>query len=370
MFREILKRPGSGKEKLKMLLIYLSRKRGAKKAWDARHGIVFDHHPEFNSELDKGLRSAHREVWEPFNRSFNDATLKICRSTSGSVKPNPLIIPEEIFQTDIEPSLNRHPEAHYLAHKSFYNRLYEKGVFPDDLLHVVNGELLDDRYKTIDIGQAEALVENFSYPLVVKPNIDTWGGSEIQFVKGAKTLKKVIRSKQNIVVQKKILQHTELAKYHEKSLNTVRVYLYKSVSDNSVHIVNTVFRMGNGMPIDNVASGGLVSLVKDDGFMHGYALDRYGKKYTEHPLSGLPFTGEIPEFGELQNLATEIARKLFLLRVVGLDLCYDESGRWRAIEINTKGHSIRFAQYAGVPFFGNFTPEVISYCKKNHWAIT
>jgi hypothetical protein len=39
------------------------------------------------------------------------------------------------------------------------------------------------------------------------------------------------------------------------------------------------------------------------------------------------------------------------------------------LEINTKGHSIRFSQYHGYPFFGEFTDEVIEYCKENHWAL-
>lgn len=367
MIARILRGRGSAKEKIKRISLYISRKRGAGKAFDKRHSIVFEKHPEFNKPLPKSLKRSHKTIWKPFNNHFDDATLKICRATSGT--DDPLIIPEEIFRADIEPSLNRHHEAHYLAHKSFYNRIFEKGLFPDNLLHAVNGEILDSRYQTIDLNRASELAKEFSYPVVVKPNLDSWGGSNVRFIDTPEILISILEKEKDIVVQKRMKQHHELAKYHEPSLNTVRVYLYKSVHDNRVHIVNIVFRMGNGAPVDNVASGGLVSLVREDGRMHGYALDRYGEKFTRHPVSGLPFTGEIPEFGELKRLAAEIARKLFLLRVVGLDLFFDETGKWRAVEINTRGHSIRFAQYAGYPFFGEFTAEVIEYCKQHHWAL-
>lgn len=366
MVKGILTGPGSLKKKLKQLVMYLSRRRGAKKAWDKRHALVFEKHPDFKQPLDDRYRKEHREIWKPFHRKFDDATLKICRSISGIA--DPMIIPEEIFQTDIEPSLNRHPEAHYLGHKSFYNRWFEKGIFPDDLLHVVDGELLDGEYHTVTPAQADEMCETFTYPVVMKPNTETWGGSDIRFVESAEALRESISSRTNVVVQNKIRQHPEMSKYHEMSLNTVRVYLYRSVKDNQIHIVNTVLRMGNGARLDNVTAGGLVSLIKEDGHLHGYALDRYGERYTEHPLSGESFTNPIPEFKELQQLSMEIAQKLFLLRVVGLDLCYDETGRWRAIEINTKGHSIRFAQYAGKPFFGEQTEEVIEYCRKVHWT--
>jgi hypothetical protein len=177
-----------------------------------------------------------------------------------------------------------------------------------------------------------------------------------------------MKRKENFVVQEKIQQHETQSKLHPPSLNTVRVYLYKSVKDNQTYIINIAQRMGNGGALDNVASGGLISMIREDGQMHGYALDRYGKKFETHPVTGMPFNHVLPELDAMKNLAVEVASKLFHLRVVGLDLCYDSTGTWRIIEINTKGHSIRFSQYPGRPFFGELMDEVREYCKINHWA--
>ncbi|WP_158607387.1 sugar-transfer associated ATP-grasp domain-containing protein [Rhodohalobacter sp. SW132] len=367
MVKTIFSKNSPLKEKLKQLMLYLSRRRGAKIVWKRRHNTVFEQHPEYRKPLDNKTRHAHRELWEPFYKNFSDATLQISRSVSGT--DNPMIIPEEIFQTDIEPTLNRHPEAHYLGHKSFYNRWFNSGIFPKDLLHIVKGELLDNEYHTVSADEISTFIQNFEYPVVMKPNQETWGGNNIQFVQAPEELLSLVRSSQDAVIQEKIPQHPELSRYHPPSLNTVRVYLYRSVTDNKVHLLHAVLRTGNNTPVDNVTAGGLVSLINQNGYLHGYALDLYGGKHTNHPVTGLPFTGQIPDFEQLKELSVEIAQKLFLLRVVGLDLCYDETGRWRAVEVNTRGHSIRFSQYAGLPFFGEYTEEVLNYCKNSHWTL-
>lgn len=366
MIRSILISSQPVKERVKNLVYYLSLKRASKRVWDKKHRILVKSNPDFNRPLDPALRRNHRKTWEPFDRNFNDATLQICRAVSG--RADPLIIPEEIFRTDIEPSLNRHSEAHFQAHKSFYNRWFEKGIFPEDLLHIVNGVVLDSSYKRISAEQATKKCRSFTYPVVMKPNMKSYGGKGVRFIESASELCELIRMKKNIVIQKKIRQHPRLARYHDQSLNTVRVYLYKSVRDDQIHILAMMPRFGNGAQLDNISTGGMASYLTEDGHLPGYALSSSLEKHTRHPISGTPFTGAIPDFSKLKELSLKVAGKLFLLRIIGLDLCYDVDGRWRVIEINTTGHTIRSIQYHGKPFFGKFTGEVIEYCKKYHWT--
>lgn len=353
-------------KRIKKMAFYFSLKRGAKRTWKKKHEALFSKFPDFNRPLDPSVQQTHREIWEPFNRDFDDSTLKICWALSGTADPR--IIPEEIFRADIEPTLNCFPEAKFQAHKSFYNRWFKKGIFPEDLLHIINGEILDSEYNSLTLQQTDEFCSTFTYPVVVKPNKDSYGGRGVRFVESAETLQKIIRQKNNVVIQKKIRQHPELAKYHDNSLNTVRVYLYKSVLDNQFYILGMLPRMGNGGPLDNISSGGLASYISEQGKLPGYALGHSMNKYLEHPISGVPFTDLIPDCKGLKKLSLEVAQKLFLIRIVGLDLCYDITGRWRVIEINTTGHTIRSIQYFGKPFFGEFTGEVIEYCKRNHWA--
>jgi hypothetical protein len=66
----------------------------------------------------------------------------------------------------------------------------------------------------------------------------------------------------------------------------------------------------------------------------------------------------------LKKLSLHIGSQIFLARLIGLDVSYDKNGKYRAIELNTKSQTTRFSQYGGVPFFGEFTDEVIDYCKE------
>lgn len=366
MINSILKSRKSGKNKVKSLISYFARSRGARKAWKKRHRVVFDKHPDFKKPAETKKEKTHKDYWSEFSFNFKIDTFRICNAISENADPK--IIPEEIFQADIEPSLNRLNEAHYQANKSLYNRKFQNGIFPKNFLHNINGELLDADYNSIREQKLSDIVKTYNYPVILKPNLDSWGGNDINFIKSPELLLKKIKENNNFVVQERIEQHEVLSRLHPESLNTVRVYLYKSVKDNAFHIVNMAQRMGNGRNVDNVASGGLISLVKDNGTLHGYALDRYGKKFETHPATGLPFNQDLPDFEEMKNLAQKAASKLFHLRVVGLDMCYDNTGTWRIIEINTKGHSIRFAQYPGRPFFGKFIDEVLEYCNEHHWA--
>ena len=113
----------------------------------------------------------------------------------------------------------------------------------------------------------------------------------------------------------------------------------------------------------------LLTLINKNGELNGFSVDKLGGKYDIHPDTKQPFDGPIPDFKDLIMLAKNIAKKIFYSRLLSLDFCKDAEGSWRAIEINLFGQTIRFAQYAGQPFFGEFTDEVVEYCKTNHWVL-
>ena len=351
---------------LRNLFLYLSKRRGAKKAWKNRHGIVFKRHPGYKKLPGRGIIKEHIQYWSPFTRKPDLATLQICCSISGSC--NPQIVPEEIFQTDIEPTLNSLPECHFFANKSYYNRWFGTGIFPGDYFHSIDGRFFDCHLDQIDFTKVTHLAGTLSYPVVLKPNVNSYGGRNILFVRSAEELLEYVRQRDNFVVQEMLYQHPSLGRLHPQSINTVRVYIYISVRDNSPHIINMAQRTGVSSCVDNVATGGLVSFIRENGVLNGYALDKYGGKYEKHPVTGLAFEQELPDFEGLKTLSMDIVNKLFHLRIAGLDLYYDRAGCWKAVEVNTYSHSIRFAQYAGQPFFGDFTDEVIEYCMENHWA--
>lgn len=355
------------KYKLKNALTYISRVRWARKSWDKRHKSILNVNPEYNKPCDRNLEKKHSDLWGPFRKNCDITTLRICKNISGNADER--IIPEDIFVSDIEPSLNKESNVDFLSNKSFYNRWFEEGIFPRDYAHRIDGDYFNNELEKIPEKKFRTLAEHIEYPVVLKPNRDAYGGQDIFFAENDKDLLQKIKGLDDFVVQEKIEQYQFFKELNPSGLNTIRVYLYRSVLDNSLHILTMALRMGKDGSLDNETAGGIHTMIKSNGVLNGYAVDKFGTKYFEHPNTKVTFDKKIPDYESLKEMALKIGTQVFLTRIIGLDMCRDIDGSWRAIEINTKGHSIRFSQYGGVPFFGEFTEEVIQYCIENHWAL-
>ena len=355
------------KERFKRLSLYFSYRRGARVAWNKRFKKLFLLHPSYNNPLEKSIEKAHKLYWKPFKSHVNLATARISKNISGI--SNPKYIPEEIFMADIEPTLNQTPQVEFLTFKSFYNHWFPGGIFPNDFIHNISGEWFNHQLKPIDFNDVISLAKGLNYPVVLKPNRDSYGGRDVYFPKNPEELLELVKESKDLIVQEKIIQHSFFDQYNGNGLNTLRVYVYRSVLDNQLHIVNIVLRMGVGGSLDNETAGGILTLVRKDGFLNGFAVDKYGKNYVKHPDTGIDFNGKIPNFEGLIKLSLEIAQKIFYARLIGLDICYDKDENWKMIEINTSGAAIRLAQYHGTLFFGEFSDEVYNYCVSKHWTL-
>jgi len=356
------------KRRLKNTLLYLSRVRGAKRSWEKRHKKVLEINESYSKPCDKSTEFEHRGKWSAFRSQVDTTTLRISKNLSG--RSDPRIIPEDIYVSDIEPTLEIDDSVNYLSNKSFYNRWFNEGNFPEEFLHCLEGQYYNYKLERINFEEFKNLAKNITYPVVLKPNRGTYGGEGVKFVESYNELINISEKGNNFVVQEKIEQHYYFKKFNPLGLNTIRVYLYRSVLDNELHILNMALRMGKDGSLDNVSVGGIHTLINFDGSLNGYAVDKYGTKYYEHPNSGYNFDSKIPDHEGLKELSLKVGNNVFLSRIIGLDACLDKNGQWRIIEVNTKSHSLRFAQYGGQPFFREFTDEIIEYCTKNHWALT
>ena len=158
--------------------------------------------------------------------------------------------------------------------------------------------------------------------MVVNPNRDFNEGKGVIFPNDADFLIDYAMRNSDFLVQEKIKQHPIFASYHKDSLNTVRVYVYRSFTDDKYYIINTVFRMGlGGNLLDNITSGVIRALINKDGYVNGFAVDSYGKKYLKHPDTGLDFNFKIPNWEVLTELSINIARKILYARLTSLDIC-------------------------------------------------
>ncbi len=338
-------------------------------AWRRRHRKVFQLHPEYSRPCPRGVEKDHLELWRQLRRDVNANTLRVCYNISGRADPE--IVPEEVFASEIEPALNRHDECVFLANKSFYNRWFPGDLFPEAYLHNIEGSYYSGDYLPLNSAGVTGIIDRIAYPVVIKSSLGRGGGRDVDFPQDRTALEALMKERRNFVVQDLVKPHEFFRKYNSHGLNTLRVCTYRSVATGDVHVLNAALRMGKGGSLDNLTQGGIVRFIHEDGRLNDYALDKYGQKFFAHPDTGLDFRSRelIPQFDELKQLARTVAQDIYLARLVSFDCALDEAGRWRVIEINLANQTIRFAQYAGRPFFGPFTQEVMDYCRDNpRWA--
>ena len=363
----ILNRKIPIKERIKRLVAYSLSRRGARILWKRQFRTVFELNPMHRQPAEKSIEKAHKVYWKPFRSHINMSTLRNAYGISGIADPK--FIPEEIYESDIEPTLNSTRLVDYLSNKSFYNYWFPGKVFPQDFFHNVAGEWLDHDLNAVSFEQIRFIAQNLPYPVVFKPNRDSYGGKDIYFPGDLNELMNLVEKKKNFLIQEKIKQHPFFNQFNHHGINTLRVNIYRSVSDNTLNITSMALRMGVGGSLDNVTAGGIVTRVRKDGFLNGWAIDNYGKKYVKHPDTGVGFNGQIPNLKRLQEMVLKIAGKIFYARLMSFDCCYDSDENWRMIEINLFSGTICFAQEHGALYFDEFTDEVHDYCIKNHWTL-
>lgn len=349
--------------RIKANIIHMRIRQLSQKDWNNRHKTIFKINKDYNKPCDGDIEKKHLEMWSKLRPDANVNTLRVCNAISGCALPE--IVPEEVYVSEIEPCLNKYKEIAYIANKNFYNRWFPDGVFPYTYIHNIDGVLYDGEYIRVSKQSSDNLIKSLPYPVVFKPSLGPGGGVGVIFPKSPSELVHAMDGKINYVIQEKLKQHPFMGSYNDSSLNTFRVCAYRSVTDNSVHILNASMRMGKAGSLDNETAGGIVCGVMEDGQLNSYAVDKYGTKFYSHPDSNKDFSlcEKVPYYEDLIDLCIDVAENVYLSRVSSLDVCLDENGKWRIIEINLMNQTIRFSQYVGRPFFGRFTQEVLDYCQ-------
>ena len=351
---------------LKTILLRARKRSLAKRDWKERYRAVFSKNAQLSKPVVACLDHEYQRRWSPLQKSPNLETLRLCVNLSGYESPD--YVPEEVFVTEIEPYLNQYESAAFLANKSAYSRWFPSAALPVSYLHNIDGLFFSQDYRVLSRAQVDHVLDRLRYPVVLKPTIDSGGGRAVTFPRSADELRKEMAHRKNIVVQELITQHPFFSAMNAgkgKGVNTLRVCVYRSVVDNTLHVLNIALRVGNVGTLDNDAAGGIAIYVASNGTLNGYGVDKYGTRYEKHPASGIAFSTiePIPSMDSLRAFVLQLAADVWLVRLMSFDICMDETGQWRAIEVNLKGQTIRFAQYGGHPFFGDFTGEVIKFCQ-------
>lgn len=174
--------------------------------------------------------------------------------------------------------------------------------------------------------------------LFIKPNSDSYGRgamiADIATKEDALILFAKIKGC-SWMVEERLRQSPEMAKWNSSSVNTVRLNTY--LTNKGFFVLAPFMRTGRkGSVVDNGGAGGIYATIDEcSGTIVTDGMDEKGNSYVVHPDSHVPFKGEqIPKWTQLIAEAEAIHRNTMSHHVyISWDFAYTHNG-WTVIEGN------------------------------------
>lgn len=260
-------------------------------------------------------------------------------------------IPFDYLVYELEPKLNPPVYRELGNQKSFdYKRFGDQAIKP--LFFSVSGLYYSSDFELLDESQLRDFLSDYNNSMVVKQDFGG-GGKQILFMHSTEFKAELLDPKKNYVIQPHIKQYKMLSELYPDSVNTFRVTTFLK-KDATVVIVYVILRFGvDGSKVDSMARGGQCIRIDNDGKAAGMAYDNYGFECGErHKNTGYPFADmEFPMFQEIITLCKKAHQNYPFVRLIGWDVCVDESGVPRLIEWNTDRPTFDMEEALFGPFF-------------------
>lgn len=165
-------------------------------------------------------------------------------------------------------------------------------------------------------------------------------------------------------------QNDYISQFNPTSVNTLRLTVYRSVMTNECVVPSAIMRIGGkGCITDNAHMGGGYVAIIPDGTLGKKVLNQFGQYVTT--FNDVDFRQglyKIPNYDKVKKFAEEVGKHVLHHRLLALDIMLDKKGNPRLIEFNT-GQSGSYCmwlfQFAGMPPFGEYTDEILDYCRLN-----
>lgn len=205
----------------------------------------------------------------------------------------------------------------------------DKALFYKNYKHMLNREIIDLRHANFD--EFNNFCKN-NKTMVVKP---AHGSSGYKISKicvddypSTKVLMDELINNKCYICEQLIIQHKDMAKFHDKSINTLRVITTNINGKYSIWGVYIRIGKGDGIA-DNLGSGGLTATVDiNTGKIITPAVTKvYGEKYEKHPISGVKILGfKIPHFDMVKEKCIQYAKEIPDVPFIGWDIAITPDG--------------------------------------------
>ncbi|MCC8070866.1 MAG: hypothetical protein LIP15_23545 [Clostridium sp.] len=265
--------------------------------------------------------------------------------------------------------MNPRNEEATIRDKGILDVIWDSKKTPPLLAKNIRGAFLSKDSRLITMKQAIQTIMEAETDIVIKPSINSCCGRGVQILKkdvlSAKNLDTVLKGfNSDFVIQEKIQQSEETAKYNPTSLNTFRVTSLLINGEFSIPMIN--FKIGaDGKEVDNIGGGnggtmtgvdlrtGALSLGMNSNFE--IIEERGGSKLNECCISALD---------KIKEFTKELHLRIPMMRFVGWDIALNKDNTPILIEANVNYPGIEFEQLLSGPCFGKRTQEVIEYIQE------
>ena len=274
-------------------------------------------------------------------------------------------IPQDIYVEYIDPYFNDIVGAKFVDNKCNYDAMFFGIPQCETLLKRVNSIWLDGDNCPIIRDSIREYVKGLKCGVFVKEAQTSAGGHGVTYIKAEDlTIEKIYeiarQYKTDVIVQKELRQHIDMARLNSSSVNSLRMYSLLGL-DGKAKIYSSVVRMGvDGGKLDNYSAGGMTCGITENGKLRKYGINKLGDKLEEHPTSHVRFEGyQIPSFEDAKKLIEKAHPMIAHYRSIAWDIAIREDGTPVLIEANLCRGGIDSLQVDNGPLYGEDTKKVL-----------
>ena len=273
----------------------------------------------------------------------------------------------DVYYFYVVPALNRYDFITPYLDKNIYDDLFPWVRQPLTVVKNMHGHF----YRAGDELSLEEAVDavcSYDGEMMIKPTVETCNGDRVAPIvdPSPDNIRSLFAQYDyNFIVQEKARQHPELERVNPTSLNSMRLYTYRSL-DGVCHFMYTCATLrygGKGAMIDNMSKGGGSCLIDPDGVVD----DRVFRFKSLEVSSLKKETGVeglvIPSFQKIIDTLLRMHKRLPYFDFVGWDVAVDPDGEPLFIEYNLVP-GIEGSQIMSGPMFADYLDEVVERARQ------
>lgn len=273
----------------------------------------------------------------------------------------------DVYYFFVVPALNRYDFINAYLDKNIYSDLFPMVRQPLTVVKNMHGHFYREDQE-ISRDEAIEAVRNYSGEMMIKPTVETCNGDGVDQITdtSAESLNALFsRYDINFIVQEKARQHPELQRVNPTSLNSMRLYTYRTLEGKCEFLYPySMLRFGGkGAVKDNTSKGGGTCLIDRDGHVDDRVF-----RFKHMEISSLKReTGVenlvVPCYHKVIDTLLAMHSKLPYFDYVGWDVTVDPDGEPLFIEFNLVP-AIEGPQLMAGPMFAEHLDEVVERARQ------